>query len=102
MRLTILSLAYFGMLVKGSSELSHLHEIIALVGPDGCNYCSVHVTVCGSDGMICCKTDSLDNPYHDDWNAGSTNVFTGTVLGQCNQFAIENAEVYKIIVEHHG
>jgi hypothetical protein len=87
----------------GSTEFSRLSEVVGLVGTNGCNLCSIYATICGGpDGVICCKTNKLDNPNHDDWNSGSTNTFSGTILGQCNEFGVENAEVPKMIVEHQG
>lgn len=56
----------------------------------------IYVDVCNNDGTNCCTTNDLDNKDKDDFELGELDLFTGILLGSCNNFEVNENSVYKV------
>merc|ERR1719422_329784 len=97
-------LSFLGLVTLcAASDANSIKEIVAYVGENPCD-CNVQVTVCGPEMDRCCTTNNLDNvDGFDDFEIGQADRFSGSdLLGECDGFDIEKANVFKLIISHCG
>merc|ERR1712042_72942 len=84
-----IAIALFAMLAVAAASPNKIHSV--QVYTSDCFQCGMSVLgkisleVTGYGGRIC-NTGILDNVGHDDYNRGTISTFSGSTIGQCNNF----------------
>merc|ERR1712179_202189 len=95
----LLLLAFLGYV--NSQYYHNIERIGVQVGYSGCD-CYMKLMICGGPDRICCMTDYLDSS-HNDFVSGDYDIFSGSTLGDCNQFPLQSdRQLTTMTVYHEG